>query len=921
MTTPKKWAICISVTDLDSYYCAHYLNKKIREGTTEEKFCFMNVGRGARMDRQHLNENMSSLVVLCGKINLSDAPQAFSARRMALVGEFDPHFVNFLKENSAHFDLISATENESALHQLQKWMEDGCGDGSISPSEADRQAAWAAHTDYQVWKTLFEENKETYQNYREKDSYIRDSDFSPSEKLPEEIPNDEGLKNAIIQSKNWVVKKISTHRKKECRTFGPTLELTKIPVGFAKFTMDALEFAENIAVDTNRDGQFARATLILLEADKKLKKLAFYGSKKLVAEISNLAIKSGFRVEPDKSRQFASHTGVFIDPDTPHTSSGRDEILGILADAIIDNVLSGNRPVERFRSHFFAAFDARSFSRWAPNLISIDGDIQTLENSTNDEKNYFLPELRDRLFGNGSSPLHTQSFEIKLEGDHKISVEHGNYADPLAFNLAAAFIHFNGNVALLEWVVEGDSEASAETLRKKILDAERERPNEKPESCEALTQQARSLWQQLLDSTGQDGDKITLSLAQVADFNAEGRFTHFTYRRVSVLHDGTPVETKITLHSKDENHALCLCPTDAPVSEKKAILHALLKPVYGKQTNDVLEHQLTDDRARVLTSMVLMGNPPHTKSGVRDEHILLSQINQVDPYSTGFSYSEAQGEKELAESSYDRFFGSHLMMTEHSFSFVGYRGGNRSCAGQQSEAPAELSYAEKYIHPDHMRGVYRRLFMHFLFLEAELRSISVHLTAIESRLDRRRSVIGHRTRNEISDLRHWMTLAGSNLRQRTLSTQIQGREITEKLEARFRLEPEWVALDAKIHALEAWVEDDAGRVAASHMNAFYFLGLPFAFVSFLLGIRPAGGTSVVARMKALVFGPDQGAPVGGVLDGLYTPVIWVQRLLSAIGWESEGAAMILYALLMAVFIWWVVQAFSRYRKGLSSKSY
>jgi hypothetical protein len=205
--------------------------------------------------------------------------------------------------------------------------------------------------------------------------------------------------------------------------------------------------------------------------------------------------------------------------------------------------------------------------------------------------------------------------------------------------------------------------------------------------------------------------------------------------------------------------------------------------------------------------------------------------------------------------------------------FIAYRGLEREpskWAETPGAPPATFGYAEKFIHPEHMKGAYRRMFLYFLFMEAELRSISKKLVKVEEAIGRNRRAVDHHELMDILNLRHRMTLAISYLSQPSLSTQLQGREMADLLASRFNLEEDWAALDTKVKVLEDMIETGTERDRNRKLTTFYYLGIPFAIATYLAASRP--GAAPVTNGQPSDFSP---------LSVIYLPA-YLKRLAEAI---------------------------------------
>lgn len=949
--TEESSLVVVSVGDLDTLQCAWWL-KALKERGVD--FAWFVIQQGESPATEMRKDIRSKLANSLGRSSRETKPASLlSSMSVYLVGDFAPAVPQYLEALGGRCERLCWTDHPSRLEALAEWLKaHGLAGKGFCPSENALLMARAAHCDRDGWLTAKRDFRK-YRSARELDAAIRQTvaglpellhrlaekictpvngkedakheDFCNSLRVLLHEASAKGqnrLGDALKYAKLTVVSplpvRLTTRRSAAAGTFGPVLDLGIVKVGHLPWVLDAWEIEK---ADSGPSAAMApfdpklkieRSVLILgIEAERyprlinngslrAVRKLAFYGPRTLVEEVRVLAEGAGLVVEEDARRQRAAMPGIFIsaEADRPFASAfsasaGETDRLSAFADQIIDSVLSGNRPVERLRTHFFAAFDDPErdcirltrrhwyFPGWP--RVSPDRREQTLANSTNEERAYFLPELRGRLFGDADpSPLAVRSFEIPLGADLRLVLDHGNYDVPIDFSLAGAWLHFCGGVVLLEWVVEHEAERSCEQERQADVTAQFEAITKQPEEwhegdpVSTMERSSRSLWTQLLNR-----ETPSLTLAQAIDFNAESRFTHHTYPRLATDRGGRMKSAVLSLAAKGEEKARLVfsAPASGPggtmtVEKRKPVVAWLLSRALGAGGRRLLSSQLSDDRARVLTSLVLFGNPGKAPSARDAQEIALSLVSVVDPYGTGFPYDEGVSREELRASLYRRFasLGSNILVTEHSMSFISWRGGNRPPSdwpGHAEAAPARFGFAEHFIHPDHMNGVYRRMFMHFLFLEAELRSISRQLVELENARGDERRAIGHATRSAVADLRQRMTLAASSLRQTMLSTQLQGRELTEKLAERFRLDREWDALDRKVGALERMVEDEYARTDTMRLGVLYYLGIPFIIAGFIATAHPG-----------------KPADTESALAALYWPVAWIASVLPA-GMGSE----------------------------------
>jgi len=540
--------------------------------------------------------------------------------------------------------------------------------------------------------------------------------------------------------------------------------------------------------------------------------------------------------------------------------------LDRLADIILNLVLLGNRPVARWRTHFFAGYAVKD-SADTDNLVKQFAEQQNSQpeellktpNAVSSEKDYFLPELRERLYGNNSPTATGQGIYSRTLGSDlfglKLRICHGNYS-AMELGLYEVKLHVQGNgTVVIEWVSGCEVEKANLEAHKRELTRENEYCNAgtkdwKEPAYDPLKGGSEILWRDLLYRVAEN-DCVAPSLARIMDFNAEARLIGHSYLRKSVDREQIVRPVKTELLSDDKTVAVAQFAQNHDLPDISAYL---LAKMLGKELAEKFK-RVTDDRARVLTSVVLEGGMPE-KTEKFD--ILMARLSMVDPYGEGDPYDPAFWRDEFNASRYNRFwsFGSLFMATNHSFSFVGFRhnpgiedhtdagskAANNEGTGKHLPRP---SFSEAVIHQEHMKGAYRRVFLHFLFMESNLRAISAGLVKLEDDVGEHRKPLDKKIMARIFDLRHALTLCASNMRQVSLSGQLQGQELTAHLHRQFKLDPEWEALDRKVVALENLIETDATRRSQGIQSVLYYLGIPVALAVFLFGFAPGSVNSLI----------------------------------------------------------------------------
>jgi hypothetical protein len=668
-------------------------------------------------------------------------------------------------------------------------------------------------------------------------------------------------------------REFSTGRSRDAATFGPVLYLAVVTSG--EFEISRAAFRALHEQKTRPDsGQrnWEEPAIILISSD----------ADKLPGSETDLS-----KLRPS-CMEFSCSPGVeqVVTAIVEEAESGRPNVLSILSrtargpvvrmsagegaeadlnsliDSLLNAMLLGNRPVADWRTSFMVSlsekaapwqsakigeqstvgsagsstfrdrFSDRLTMNLSSNAMSGSDGALGLVAASREESGYFLPEMRDLIAplkpDEGTFSVAQElrqslkdrqrrlTFEITANLPH-LELNHANYGpNPITIPINAIRLHFSeDDTFVLEWEVG---------------------------SRQSETPFHGVFWKEMLLRK----EIAAPSLARVIDLNAELRFAYLTYRRKTADIGGHTRDVALRLIGEkgelvSRNYDLAFVER----SQTSQFIKELFRFVAGENLDDRMM-QLTDDRARVMTSIILEGSHASHTTSLKLFKPLLAQINMVDPYGYGHPYSVAQSSRELSESSYDRFadFGSRFMATEHSMSFVGHRHHDDYANGTAIAAGEErpLTFAEENIHKIHMAQQYKRLFLHFLFGEAAVRSLAIEFAAIDQSSGHDKSEID---RSKLGSLRLQLANISGRLRQPNLSSQLQGRELTELLARRFKLESEWEALERKIVTLEGLHHAEAEQIQQRLSNRLsWFVSGASAYV-FISSTKPAatGGSS------------------------------------------------------------------------------
>lgn len=478
-------------------------------------------------------------------------------------------------------------------------------------------------------------------------------------------------------------------------------------------------------------------------------------------------------------------------------------LMNRLVNALVNEVLDGNRPVCAWRTSFITPLEAlprspqsllTEFEKGSKNSQAISEVPLAAET-----KAYFLPEL-DLLVGQVR-----RSFEIRPEAA-KFELRRGSYGQSLDVKLNALRLHFSEtDSCLLEWEIGEAAPAGNEN---------------------------QVWWKQLFHR-----EPLGLRpLAQVIDLNAGLRFNGLTYEQKEKNADGEDVPLQVKLMNLRGDGAET--NVEWKSGNENPPLGAIVKSMLTYLFPGIGEgswHLLFDDRARVFTSIVLEGTRPQTDAAQKNLDVALSQINMVDGWSRDTHYDSSWSDKELDESLYRRFegSGSYYMATDHSMSYVGFKG-----IDAKSGSGDEYAFALKSIHARHMTGPYSLLFRHFLFGESMLRVLARRFYNLDRVVRESGGKLKRQQLEDISFLRSDLATISGRIRQPNLSTQMQGRELTEHLVRRFHLEAEWESLEQKVVSLESIVHAQSERRRSRFADALNIWALPAAVYTFFWSSRP-----------------------------------------------------------------------------------
>ncbi|ADK85054.1 hypothetical protein Deba_1686 [Desulfarculus baarsii DSM 2075] len=614
----------------------------------------------------------------------------------------------------------------------------------------------------------------------------------------------------------------------------PALYLIQAPIRYRKVLLDALYFWR--AEQGHSLSERLAALIVFHEDDHedKPRLLEFYGD-----DAEGGAVEQWFK--PETRSAWGSTrldfwagggSGCFFGAED--RLGAEAEALNALANHILDTVLTGNRPVRKWRTSFLQPL--RFCDEELKNKV-LDGLRQAASQPQSglfpvvigpEERHYFLPHVEPTLAPGfaGQRTEIPELIEMARRGLSIASVERffeglclqltlPNHPKPHLLPIASVRLHFfYHSVMALEWVI-GD----AATAEEDQTVGQRDEASENISNEPAEYPPGQPYWRGLLADDGPDA----LSLAQVLDINAKLRQCYSTYSS-----DGARGgQTMIRL--VERGRILGALLHGGVVNEHRitAWFRALLEKALGLDNdahaeswlNEKLE-LLSDDRTRVVSSVIPAGAYPQTPWGRERFEEILARLNTVDPYGQGHFYEPRVAMEELGRGLYERFRanGSLFACTPHSLVFLGF-----------GWFPTDI------IHKRHMATMYRRMFLVAMFYQSILHALALSLNEAG-----RGNGVGPIREHEFKDLRARIIYFTNHLWFRRLSSQVQGVELFDLLSARAGLDQQYQEIADEIERAESFHTAVARQRDESFHRAVAFWGAPLVLFVAMLAI-PADG--------------------------------------------------------------------------------
>lgn len=516
----------------------------------------------------------------------------------------------------------------------------------------------------------------------------------------------------------------------------------------------------------------------------------------------------------------------------PRWGRGGSE-LNQLADALLNNVLRGNRPVQRWRTTFTQAFDlspdekdpkargnawrhlrdalndrsdapdspAGSDRPWVKRLIA-----------GNQERRYFSSFTADTIAPGCNEPGDGQllhSYEIAPPQGARLILVRPFWVRPLVAPLRRLRLHlFHGQTAILEWTIgDGDESLWADCGQSLVREV---RPNEKSRNDPP----AENWWAFFAPATAGGppvppfarladcaGRPVPVTLALLLDINATARFTFSTIEE-GAWGAGVPLHALTALHTAAGIRGVVARGKRVESNAQEGWLAVLFRHATLGQCPSALERcALGDERAQVIASAVCAGALP-TLGLARERFAALRQrFATVDDYGEGPFYDAEFGAREYDRAAYRRFEdqGSIFAATDHSFTFLGFGW-----------------FPLNVIHHLHMPTFYRRLFLVRQFYEAILAVFAGEAAALAGRIAAWKDAAGGELGKDESallgqreDLQRRLLTFGERVWFEVVTPQIQGRELFRKMCDQSPIRAEYEIIDKGVKDTGAFLQERA----------------------------------------------------------------------------------------------------------------
>ena len=452
--------------------------------------------------------------------------------------------------------------------------------------------------------------------------------------------------------------------------------------------------------------------------------------------------------------------------------------IGALADRLLDELLTGHRPLLSWRSHFLQLLSTKQpvLFRDAPGRFRFDAASDAV-------RVYFLHHLQALLVPRKDAPgddLVLRSYIWQRPG-LTLRVEFNSGA-AVTVPIEAIRVHLLlRTLMVVEWACASEFSTS---------DA--------------------PLWRQLLIRPATAPGTVG-SVAQLLDFNWAARSTGSPYRN---LPDGASV-TLI------DDHGVALGRLDYGKDISPNALDgwfvALLKLI-GRDFEIDEPAALSDERGRVISGLVPIGRDPCTQAGQARRRVELARLTTVDPWGPEHSYDPGFAEVELSNSLYDRFaaYGTRYAVSSQSLIVVAHGG-----------------FAMGFILPNHLPEIYRRL-----FLVGQLYAGALNRFAHEGAALSRGDIL--QERSAFRELHQRFVRFANGLWFEQVSGQLQGAELFDLIRDHLPIAADYAEVTAEIERTDAlldMVDQDAARSRAETWEWIGGIGLVLGLTFSALGMN------------------------------------------------------------------------------------
>lgn len=241
-----------------------------------------------------------------------------------------------------------------------------------------------------------------------------------------------------------------------------------------------------------------------------------------------------------------------------------------------------------------------------------------------------------------------------------------------------------------------------------------------------------------------------------------------------------------------------------------------------------------DERARLVTGMVGVGAGPRTETGRTWQTVVLARLRGADRYGADHFYDAAHAVAEMQPGWYKRFINhdTHYLISDHSFTMS-----------------AHGWFAPRFILPDHVPHLYRRLFLIGLVYSATLAASSrdAGAAALEP---------ADRQAARFRALRRRFQRFANGLYAETVSSQIQGRELFDLIRTSLPIQRDFDALTAQIERSDGFLDamhQERDRRFTLRLERVGFLGLILAITIGFLGMDLVPFTNLSLLVRLAIF--------------------------------------------------------------------